>query len=186
LREILKKEKKDMRVETGLNRFLASGSRTLNPGDAFFELSQEFTDLISRRAYELFELRGSVDGHDREDWLQAASEILMEVPVEVAETEAGFTIRADVPGFTEKEIEVRIGPRSVCITGKRQEASERKDEKAVYTERRSSQIFRAVELPTEIDPGQVNATVSDGILEIKLLKVGLGKKVPVLAKAASA
>jgi HSP20 family molecular chaperone IbpA len=41
-------------------------------------------------------------------------------------------------------------------------------------------------LPSEIDPDKVKATVSDGILEIQLLKVGLGKKVPVLAKAASA
>jgi HSP20 family protein len=186
LREILKKEKTDMRVETESIGFLGPETRSLNPGDAFFELSQEFSDLISRRAYELFELRGSVDGYDREDWLQATSEILLNVPVDVAETETGLTIRADVPGFSEKELEVRVGPRSVCITGKRQEASEQRDEKAVYTERRSNQIFRAIELPSEIDPSTVNATVSDGILEINLLKVGLGKKVPVLAKAASA
>jgi hypothetical protein len=32
----------------------------------------------------------------------------------------------------------------------------------------------------------VNATVSDGLLTIKLLKVGMGKKVPVLARAAAA
>jgi len=175
-----------MRVETELERFLAPERRALNPGDAFFELSQEFRDLISRRAYELFELRGSVDGHDREDWLQAASEILLNAPVDVTETEAGLTVRADVPGFSERELEVRVGPRSVCITGKRQEASEQKDEKAVYSERRSDQIFRALELPAEIDPGRVDAAVSNGVLEIKLLKVGLGKKVPVLAKAASA
>ena len=59
-----------MRVETDLERFLAPENRTLSPGDAFFELSQEFTDLISRRAYELYLLRGCSDGHDREDWLR--------------------------------------------------------------------------------------------------------------------
>ena len=37
-------------------------------------------------------------------------------------------------------------------------------------------IFRVVGLPSEIDPDRVNATVSGGLLEIKLLKVGLGKK----------
>jgi HSP20 family molecular chaperone IbpA len=186
LRELLKKEKTDMGVETEAIRFLAPESRTLNPGDAFFELSQEFKDLISRRAYELFELRGSVDGHDREDWLQAVAEILIDVPVDVAETETGLTIRAAVPGFSEKELEVRVAPRSVCITGRRQEASEQNEGKAEPAERRSNQIFRAFELPAEIDPDQVDARISDGILEIKLLKVGLGKKVPVLAKAASA
>jgi HSP20 family molecular chaperone IbpA len=43
-----------------------------------------------------------------------------------------------------------------------------------------------LDLPSQIDPDRVNATLSDGILEIKLLKVGMGKKIPVLAKAAAA
>jgi HSP20 family protein len=184
--EILTKENKNMRVETELDRILTPEKRMPNPGDAFFELSQEFTDLISRRAYELYLLRGGVDGHDREDWLQAASEILLDVPVDILETENGLRIRADVPGFSEKELEVRVTPRSLCITGRREEESEQNDEKAVYAERRTNQIFRALELPYEIDPDRVDATVSNGILEIKLLKVGLGKKVPVLGRAATA
>jgi HSP20 family molecular chaperone IbpA len=41
-----------------------------------------------------------------------------------------------------------------------------------------------VDLPSEIDSDRVNATVSGGLLEIELLKVGLSKKLP-LAKAAA-
>ena len=175
-----------MRSETDSERFLAMESRTLNPGDAFYELSQEFNDRISRRAYELYLLRGSLDGHDREDWLQAASEILMKVPVDVTENEIGLTIRADVPGFDENDLEVRVAPRSVCITGKRMQPYELGGERAIYVERRSNQIFRILELPGEIDPDRVDATIRNGILEIKLLKVGLGKKVPVIGKAAYA
>ena len=175
-----------MRIETESKRFLAPEVSTLNRGDAFFELSQEFRELISRRAYELFELRGSVDGHDREDWLKAVSEILLDVQADVVETETGLTILAAVPGFGEKELEVRVAPRSVCITGRREEATQQSDEKGASAERRSSQIFRTVELPSEINLDQVKASLSDGILEIQLVKVGLGKKVPVLAKAAAA
>ena len=175
-----------MTVETESNRFLVPETTTLNPGDAFYELSQEFRDLISRRAYELFELRGSVHGYDGEDWLQAKSEILVNVPVDITETDTGLTIHAAVPGFTEKDLEVRVSPRSLCITGKHQETSERTDEKAVIAERSSSQIFRAFELPAEVDPDTVNATVNNGVLEIDLLKVALGKKVPVLSKVAIA
>jgi HSP20 family molecular chaperone IbpA len=175
-----------MTAETESKVFLAPEALNLFPGDAFFELAQELSDLISRRAYEVFESRGSVHGHDREDWLQAASEILLNVPVDVTETETEVTIRADVLGFSEKDLEVRVAPRSVCITGNREEVSEQTEEKTVYSERRSNRIFRVLDLPFEIDPNRVNATVSEGILEIKLLKVGLGKKVPVVAKAASA
>jgi len=31
---------------------------------------------ISRRAFELYELRGREDGHDLNDWLQAESELV--------------------------------------------------------------------------------------------------------------
>ena len=175
-----------MGVEANSIRFLAPESPTLNSGDAFFELSEEVRDLISRRAFQLFELRGSVHGHDREDWLQAVSEILVEVPVDVEMTETGFTIRAAAPGFSQNELDVRVAPRSVCITGKRQDSSEPEVEESVDTQHRSSRIFRAVELPSEIDPASVSATVSDGILEIKVLRVGLGKRIPILANAASA
>jgi len=36
-------------------------------------------DMISRRAYEIYQDRGSEHGRDREDWLQAESEILDEL-----------------------------------------------------------------------------------------------------------
>ncbi len=154
--------------------------------DPFLEHAQEINDLIARRAYELFESRGCMPGHDREDWVRAESELLLNVPMDITETETELTIRAEVPGFSERDLEVRVAPRSLCITGKRQQASEQKEGKTVYSERCSDQIFRVLDLPSQIDPDRVNATLSGGILEIKLLKVGMGKKIPVLAKTAAA
>ena len=165
----------------------ASEMLKLVPDDPFIEVAREVNDLIARRAYELFESRGFAHGHDREHWLTALSEILLNVPVDITETETGLTIRADVPGFSEQDLEVRVAPRSVCITGKRQESSEQKEGETVYTERRSNQIFRVLDLPSQIDTDLTEATLSGGILEITLLKAAeIGKKVPVLAKAARA
>jgi HSP20 family protein len=175
-----------MTKEAASQLVLASEILNLSAGDPFFDLAQEINNLITRRAYELYEYRGFEHGHDSEDWLHAVSEILLNVPADITETETQLTIRADVPGFSEKDLEVRVAPRSVCITGKRQQVSEQAEERSVYSERRSNQVFRVLELSSEIDPDKVDATVSDGILEVKLLKVGLGKKVPVRAKAASA
>src|SRR5216683_7111311 len=160
---------------------------TLSAGDPFVERAREINELIARRAHELFESRGCAHGHDREDWLTALSEVLLNVPVDITETEIGLTIRADVPGFSEQDLEVRVAPRSVCITGKRQEASEQKEGETIFSERRSNQIFRVLDLPCQIDPDSVNPILSDGILEITLLKAAeMSKKVPVLAKAAAA
>src|SRR5713226_7057594 len=109
----------------------ASEMLKLVPDDPFIELAREINDLIARRAYELFESGGSVHGHERENWLRAESEILLNAPVDIRETETAVTIRVDVPGFRENDLEVRIAPPHLCITGERPEA---KEGKTVYSE----------------------------------------------------
>lgn len=154
-------------------------------GDEFTELAQQINERIGRRAYELFESSGFTHGHDREDWLRAESEILVNVRVDIRETESEFTIRAEVARFDGKDIEVRVAPRSLCIIGHRRESSGQREGKIVYSERSAAQIFRLLELPSDIDPDKVTAKVSDGLLVIKLSKA-LGQEAPALAKTAAA
>jgi len=40
------------------------------------EARAELEEQIRRRAYELYEQRGRVDGHALDDWLQAEAEVL--------------------------------------------------------------------------------------------------------------
>ncbi len=154
--------------------------------DPFYTRMQEINDLITRRAYELFENSGFAHGHDLDNWRQAESEILRNMPLDITETETGFTIRAEVPGFTEKDLEIEVEPRCLCIAGRRQEESKQQEGKTIYSERLSNQIFRVMELPARIDPYQVKATLQDGVLEVTVAKAEVTKKVPVLTKAASA
>ena len=62
------------------------------------------TDLrcIARRAYELFEARGFVHGHDREDWFRAESELLTPIPAKIVDRDGEFRVRAEVPGLQPK------------------------------------------------------------------------------------
>src|SRR5437660_10447033 len=87
-------------------------------GDPTFKRTQEINDLIARRAYELFEARGFAHGHDLEDWLHAEAELVLNVPVDITETETEVTIHAEVPGFSEKDLGVQAAPRCLGITGK--------------------------------------------------------------------
>lgn len=164
---------------------------SVSAGDPFFDLAQEINSLIESRAYELYLSRGSEDGHDTEDWLRATSEILLSVPVGIVESETQLTIRAYVPGFTEDQLEVRVAPRAVCITGKQEDGMEnvgieQTEDGPASAERRGARIFCVTDLPSEIDPSKVDASLGDGLLEVNLQKVGLRKVVPVRAKAASA
>jgi len=154
--------------------------------DSFGDLARETAGLIAVRAYEIYESRGSVHGHDKEDWLLAVSEILQNVPAEIAETDTHLTIRAEVPGYTERELQVRVVPRSVCITGKRREAFGLEEEVSADSERGPARIFCVFDLPSEVDPARVEASAGGGVLEISLVKMGSRKVVPVRAKAATA
>jgi HSP20 family molecular chaperone IbpA len=158
----------------------------LTPSDPFLELAQEVQTLIGLRAHELFEARGYVHGFDREDWARAQSETLVNVPIRIAETETELIIRADVPGFGEGDLEIRVVPSAVCITGSRKFAETPESEQTVYAERRADRIFRAVSLPCEIDQDTADAALENGTLEIRLAKAASGKKVIVRARAASA
>jgi len=151
---------------------------------SFLQKIAEVQNNIARRAYELFASSGFTNGHDKEDWLFAESELLDKMPVELKETDKELTVSAALPGFTEKDVDIRVEPRRLFITGKREEKTEDKQKgETIYSER-SKQVFRTIDLPAEIDPDKVKAILSQGELEIILPKKEVGKKVKVDAKVA--
>lgn len=100
------------------------------------------------------------------------------IPVEIAETEKELLLTAEVPGFTEKELEVRVEPNRLFITGQVYEKEE-KGKKTLYTERAYNQIFRYIDLPIAVNPNNGTATVKDGVLKITLYKAQAPKLIPV-------
>jgi HSP20 family molecular chaperone IbpA len=144
----------------------------------------ELYNKISQRAFSIFEGNGRIDGHDLADWLRAEAEILTPVPLELSETDTELAVRAQVPGFTEKELEIVAEPGRLFITGKTEKKREEKKKKTLYSEISSNEIFRTVALPAEIDPEKVSAVLKNGVLEVSMYKATPAKKVPVMAKAA--
>lgn len=151
----------------------------LMEGDPLFQRIGEIYNTLTHRAYELFEGRGREDGHDLEDWFRAESELLNPVPVEISEADGQLIVRADVPGFREKDIEVRVEPHRLIISGKREQIRDQKKKKTLYSERRSDEVCRVLDLPEGVDSDRVKATLQDGTLEITLPKAHAAKKIPV-------
>jgi HSP20 family molecular chaperone IbpA len=151
---------------------------------SLYDYMNDLYNKISRRAFSIFEGNGRIDGHDLSDWLRAEAEILIPVPLELSETDTELAVRAQVPGFTEKELEIVVEPERLFITGKTEKKSEEKKKKTLYSEISSNEIFRTVALPAEIDPEKVSAVLKNGVLEVSMYKAKPAKKVPVMAKAA--
>jgi HSP20 family protein len=158
-------------------------TKSAEPLDLFERMDQLY-DSIEKRAFEIFDRNGRWFGRELSDWLQAESEILHPVHLEISDTDGALNVRAEVPGFEAKELDIRVEPRRLTISGKHETKEEGKKGKTIYSERCAKEILRSVQLPADIDTSKVNASLKDGILSVELPKVASAKTVRVEAKAA--
>src|SRR5215475_241079 len=92
---------------------LSFGSSTL-AGDYSNRLT-EIQEAIARRAYELFEDRDCVDGHDLQDWFRAESEVLIPISFSIEELDDRLIARAEVPLPTVDDLEVQVQDQRIII-----------------------------------------------------------------------
>jgi HSP20 family protein len=151
--------------------------------DVFDEIQQTY-DSIARRAFEIFNDNGRWLGHELDDWFRAESELLHPVHLELAESDDSLTVRAEVPGFSTKELEINVEPRKLTISGKHEAQEESKKGKTIYSERCAKEILRVVDLPAEVDSSKVSATLKDGVLNIEMPKAARAKTVRIEPKTA--
>jgi len=141
-------------------------------------------DRIACRAFESFDGNGRLAGRDLADWFQAEEEFLHPLHIEVSESPEALTVRAEVPGFKAKELEINVEPRRVTITGKRETKQESKSTKTIYSETCSDQILRVVDLPAAVQTDKVKAALKDGMLELDMPKAAPAKTVKLEPKVA--
>jgi len=140
---------------------------------------QKLSGQVARRADEIFEENGRKIGLDMAHWFQPEAELLRPIHLRVFESPDAITVRAEVPGFGARNLEVRAEPRRITITGNRKIEENREARKAVYFERCSDQILRILDLPAEVNVEKAVATLKDGILELEMPKTLVAKTVPI-------
>jgi len=91
-------------------------------------------------------------------------------PVDIYEDEHNITLKMEVPGIDEKDIDVRIESNTLTIYGERKFEKEEKEENFRRVERQYGSFTRSFTLPSSLDPGQVSADYEKGVLKIKLAK----------------
>jgi HSP20 family protein len=89
---------------------------------------------------------------------------------DVSETEEALTVRAELPGIEQKDIDISISDGILTIKGEKKH--EKEEENACYhtVERRYGTFSRTMRLPTEVDAEKVDATFKDGVLSVTLPK----------------
>lgn len=165
-----------MNPPTAVRRTDRPGIRLVRPEQMLDQMRNTF-DAIARRAFEIFQRDGGQFGHELEHWFRAEDELFHPLHLEITETDKTLTVRAEVPGFSEQDLQISLEPRRLTITGKRESHEERKTKQMVYAERCSDQIFRVVDLPKEVNPSDsgVRAAYSQGVLTVTLPEVESAK-----------
>ena len=111
-----------------------------------------------------------------DDVLSPTDRIFNRLPsVDVRETEKAYVLEAELPGFDEKDIEIRLDGNKLSIESKKTE--EKKDEPTAQAdgsylrrERRVSSFSRSFVLPENADGESISASFKKGILNLEIGK----------------
>jgi HSP20 family protein len=87
--------------------------------------------------------------------------------IELSETDKALTISAELPGMTEKDVQVEIANGVLTISGEKR--SERKDEGKYFTERSYGAFRRQIPLE-DVEEDKAEASFKNGVLTISLPK----------------
>ena len=90
--------------------------------------------------------------------------------VDVYEDEHNITLKIEVPGIDEKDIDVRIENNTLTVHGERKFEKEEKEENYRRVERQYGSFTRTFTLPTTVDTESVSANYEKGVLKVKLAK----------------
>jgi HSP20 family protein len=91
-------------------------------------------------------------------------------PVDVYEDEHNITLKIEVPGIDEKDINVSIENNTLTVRGERRFEKDEKEENFQRVERMYGSFTRSFTLPNTVDPEQTSAHYEKGVLRIRIAK----------------
>jgi len=104
-------------------------------------------------------------------WFAADAEAARRPALDVAESDAAYTVTLDLPGVNKEDVKVSVEGRRVSIEAQARNEEERKDgDRIVYRERSVSSFSRSFRLAAEIDQATTQARLENGVLTLTLPK----------------
>jgi HSP20 family protein len=113
---------------------------------------------ISRLFDEAF---GDTDTETLPSWYPAA---------DIYETKDDYVFKLEVPGLNKDDIKVELKDHTLSINGEKKEEKEVKKDDYHRIESYSGTFSRSFVLPKDIDAKKVNASMKDGVLELRVAK----------------
>ncbi len=86
--------------------------------------------------------------------------------INVKQSDKNVTVKADIPGLKEEDINIEIGDTFIDLSGEKTEEIKTEEEGFVHQEIRFGSFSRRIPLPTEVNAEKTEATIKDGQLII--------------------
>jgi HSP20 family protein len=90
--------------------------------------------------------------------------------VDIYEDEKKVTLKLEVPGMEEKDLDVSVENNMLTVKGERKFEKEEKEENFHRIERRYGSFSRAFTLPSTVDTEHIEAHYQAGVLKLDLKK----------------
>ncbi len=90
--------------------------------------------------------------------------------MDLVETKNHFVLRADLPGLTESDVKIELEDNVLTLAGERKAEHDERKEGYYRIERASGTFSRSLTLPEAIDPEAIQATFTNGVLEVRVPK----------------
>jgi HSP20 family protein len=96
--------------------------------------------------------------------------------VDVTEDDKAYKIAAELPGMSEKDIEVTVSGDTITLKGEKRQEREEKDKNRYLSERVYGAFQRSFELPEGVDRDKIAADFAKGVLTLTLPKTTEAQK----------
>ena len=98
--------------------------------------------------------------------------------IDVIEKDNEVIATAEMPGLEKQDIKINLTEDMLEISAETKHEEKKEEKGYLYRERRSGSYYRAISLPSPVDPDNCKASYENGILEIKMPKTEIKKKKP--------
>ncbi len=132
--------------------------------DPFRDLTS-IQDEINQMFDRVFGRRGSVAGGE-----SAAGRAAWAPAVDISERQDAYVVTAEVPGVKPEDLDVTMEDGLLTIQGERHVEEETSDRQYHRVERRYGSFRRSVTLPSQVRADAIEASYSDGVLQVVVPK----------------
>lgn len=104
-------------------------------------------------------------------WRLETPDMAPRIKIDLTEADDSYAVKAEIPGVTKEDIDVRIDGNLVTISAEvKSEKQEKEGDRILRQERQQGYASRSFTLACPVDDAKADAVYKNGILELKLPK----------------